>query len=311
MDLPIETSGTKMHDIIVSRGQSLELLRPDPNTGKVHTMLTVEVFGIIRSLMAFRLTGGIEDCLVVGFDSGQIVILEYVPAKNVFEKLLTNFFLIMGAIEKQKLVYILNRDPESRLTIFSLLGAHESNTLVYHMVGVDEGFENTMFACLKFDYEEAETDPTGEEAIKTQQTLAFYELDFGLTMSCESTHANFLVSVPGGKPSGLLICSEKYLTYKNLGDKPDIRCPIPRCRNYLDDPERAMIFVCSATHKTKSTFFFLAQTEQGDIFKITLETDDDVVTEIKLKYFDSIPVSNSMCVLKTGFLFVASEFGNQ
>lgn len=85
-------------------------------------------------------------------------------------------------------------------------------------------------------------------------------------------------------------------------------------QNDLDDPERGMIFVCSATHKTKvsrdlregtfslltkfeeryiytdycfaspytvynlqSMFFFLAQTEQGDIFKITLETDEDMV----------------------------------
>jgi hypothetical protein len=47
-----------MQEILVSRGKSLELLRPDPNTGKVHTLLTVEVFGIVRSLMAFRLTGG-------------------------------------------------------------------------------------------------------------------------------------------------------------------------------------------------------------------------------------------------------------
>jgi hypothetical protein len=51
-------SGSKMQEILVSRGKSLELLRPDPNTGKVHTLLTVEVFGIVRSLMAFRLTGG-------------------------------------------------------------------------------------------------------------------------------------------------------------------------------------------------------------------------------------------------------------
>ncbi|KAF7462241.1 Hypothetical predicted protein [Marmota monax] len=57
-------------------------------------------------------------------------------------------------------------------------------------------------------------------------------------------------------------------------------------------------------------FFFLAQTEQGDIFKITLETDEDMVTEIRLKYFDTVPVAAAMCVLKTGFLFVASEFGN-
>ena len=72
-----------------------------------------------------------------------------------------------------------------------------------------------------------------------------------------------------------------------------------------------MIFVCSATHKTKSMFFFLLQTEQGDIFKVTLETDEEMVTEIKLKYFDTVPVATSLCVLKTGFLFVASEFGNQ
>ena len=82
-------------------------------------------------------------------------------------------------------------------------------------------------------------------------------------------------------------------------------------QNDLDDPERGMIFVTSATHKTKSMFFFLVQTEQGDIFKVTLETDDDMVTEIKLKYFDTVPIATALNVLKTGFLFVASEFGNQ
>lgn len=61
--------------------------------------------------------------------------------------------LIAGAIEKQKLVYILNRDAEARLTISSPLEAHKSNTLVYHTVGVDVGFENPMFACLEIDYE--------------------------------------------------------------------------------------------------------------------------------------------------------------
>ena len=42
----------------------------------------------------------------------------------------------------------------------------------------------------------------------------------------------FQISVPGGNdgPSGVLICSENYITYMNLGDQPDIRCPIPRRR---------------------------------------------------------------------------------
>lgn len=60
---------------------------------------------------------------------------------------------ILGAIEKQKLVYILNRDAEARLTISSPLEAHKSNTLVYHTVGVDVGFQNPIFACLEIDYE--------------------------------------------------------------------------------------------------------------------------------------------------------------
>lgn len=168
-------SGSKMQEILVSRGKSLELLRPDPNTGKVHTLLTVEIFGVIRSLMSFRLTGGTKDYIVVGSDSGRIVILEYIPAKNIFEKVHQETFgksgcrrivpgqylaidpkgraVMVGAVEKQKLVYILNRDAEARLTISSPLEAHKSNTLVYHMVGVDVGFENPMFACLEIDYE--------------------------------------------------------------------------------------------------------------------------------------------------------------
>ena len=60
---------------------------------------------------------------------------------------------MIGAIEKQKLVYILNRDSAARLTISSPLEAHKSHTLVYHLVGVDVGFENPMFACLELDYE--------------------------------------------------------------------------------------------------------------------------------------------------------------
>ena len=79
-------SGGKQQEIVISRGRLLEIVRPDPNTGKIHTLLTVEVFGIIRSIIAFRLTGGSKDYLIVGSDSGRIVILEYNAAKNVFEK---------------------------------------------------------------------------------------------------------------------------------------------------------------------------------------------------------------------------------
>ena len=51
-------SGTRQQEIVISRGNVLELLKPDVNTGKVHVAISVEIFGVVRSLMAFRLTGG-------------------------------------------------------------------------------------------------------------------------------------------------------------------------------------------------------------------------------------------------------------
>ena len=69
---------------------------------------------------------------------------------------------MVGAIEKQKLVFIMNRDAQARLTISSPLEAHKTNTIVFHIVGVDVGFENPLFACLEIDYEEADNDPTGK-----------------------------------------------------------------------------------------------------------------------------------------------------
>ena len=78
------------------------------------------------------LTGGSRDYVVVGSDSGKIVIVEYSADKGCFEKVHAEVYgktgcrrivpgqfvatdprgraVMIGAIEKQKLVYILNRD---------------------------------------------------------------------------------------------------------------------------------------------------------------------------------------------------------
>lgn len=83
-------AGTKQQEIALAKGRILELVRPDPNTGKVYTLLSIDIFGVIRSMIAFRLTGGSKDYLIIGSDSGRIVILEYIPSKNCFEKVFFN-----------------------------------------------------------------------------------------------------------------------------------------------------------------------------------------------------------------------------
>jgi splicing factor 3B subunit 3 len=50
-------AGTREQLIITAAGSQLSLLRPDPSQGKVITLLSHDVFGIIRSLAAFRLAG--------------------------------------------------------------------------------------------------------------------------------------------------------------------------------------------------------------------------------------------------------------
>ena len=79
-------SGAKAHEVVVARGKTLELLRPDEQ-GRVQSVCSVEVFGCVRSLAPLRLTGGEKDQLVVGSDSARIVVLEFNADKNGFEKL--------------------------------------------------------------------------------------------------------------------------------------------------------------------------------------------------------------------------------
>ena len=51
-------SGVRQQEIIVARGDRLELLRVDAQTGKISIVLSSGAFGSIRSLAVFRLTGG-------------------------------------------------------------------------------------------------------------------------------------------------------------------------------------------------------------------------------------------------------------
>eukprot|EP00048_Salpingoeca_helianthica_P016590 m.233134 g.233134 ORF g.233134 m.233134 type:complete len:1196 (+) comp18997_c0_seq1:31-3618(+) len=331
--------GTKVQLIAVAKGKILELLEPNPATGKLTTLLSLEVFGVIRSMMPFRLTGGVKDYLVVGSDSGRIVVLEYNTDKNVFDRVHMETFgksgcrrivpgqylaadpkgraIMIAAIEKQKLVYIMNRDSAARLTISSPLEAHKAFTIVTHCTGLDVGFENPLFACLESNYEECDQDPTGEARRQLQQTLTFYELDLGLNHVVRKQSiplekpANLLIPLPGPNdgPGGVLVCGEDEITWRTAGKSTPVTIRIPRRKTVLES-DRGTLIVNYAMHKAKTVFFYLLQTEQGDLFKLNIAAAEGVVTDLHLKYFDTVPVANALCLLRNGHLFVASEFAN-
>ena len=156
-------SGPKVQEIVVSKGTAIELLRPDQH-GKLKSIAFRECFGIVRSMSAFRLAGANRDHVVVGSDSGRIVVLKFDKEKNQFEQVHKETFgksgvrrvvpgqfccidpkgraVMLAAVEKQKVVYVLNRDSQANLTISSPLEANKGKTVAFDVCALDNGLEN-------------------------------------------------------------------------------------------------------------------------------------------------------------------------
>ena len=231
---------------------------------------------------------------------------------------------LIASIEKNKLVYVLNRNPQAELTISSPLEAHKPQTIVFAMTALDSGFENPVFAALEVDYTECDQDPTGEATANVEKLLVYYELDLGLNHVVRKWSdpvdrtASMLFQVPGGGdgPSGVLVCGLDNITYRH-SNQDALRIPIPRRRGPTENPDRKRQIVCGVMHKMRGAFFFLLQSEDGDLFKVTIDMVLDEneqatgeVKNLKIKYFDTVPVATSLCILKSGFLFVAAENGS-
>ncbi|KIY91781.1 Splicing factor 3B subunit 3 [Monoraphidium neglectum] len=222
---------------------------------------------------------------------------------------------MIAAVEKQKFVYVLNRDAAANLTISSPLEAHKSHNVVFSAAALDCGFDNPVFATIELDYSEVDQDPSGEAAQGAQKQLVYYELDLGLNhvvrkwSDAVDNGANLLIPVPGGGdgPGGVLVAAENFLLYRHQGHE-ELRAVLPR-RDVLP-ADRGVLIVSYAAHKKKAYSFFLLQSEYGDIYKATLQHSGDTVTNLTVKYFDTLPPTASLAVLKTGFLFAASEFGS-
>ena len=231
---------------------------------------------------------------------------------------------LIASVEKNKLVYVLNRNAQAELTISSPLEAHKPQTLVFALVGLDVGYENPVFASIEVDFSESDQDPTGQAFEELEKSLVYYELDLGLNHVVRKWSdpvdrtATMLFQVPGGAdgPSGVLVCGLDSITYRH-SNQDALKVAIPRRKGATENPERKRTIISGVMHKMRGAFFFLLQSEDGDLFKVTLDMIEDdsgqptgEVKRLKIKYFDTVPIASSLCILKSGFLFVASDTGN-
>ncbi|KAA6371683.1 MAG: putative Splicing factor 3B subunit 3, partial [Streblomastix strix] len=266
-------------------------------------------------MAAFRPVRQKKDFLALGSDSGKLSIVEYDASKErlvpVFQeaygktgcrRIIPGQFIavdpkgraiMIAAIERQKLVYILNINNEEKLIISSPLVANNNNSLVYSVVALDVELRNPMFACLEVSY--GDPDRNGEVGYEPviEKHVVFYEVDLGLNnvVKCRSERvdptSNLIIAVPSSDTSrqqdsnsnaiggqqqgssfggGIIVCSEDTITFISPQFKRYISY-VPRRR--VIPEERGILIVAHAMHISKTKMFFLLQNELGDIFKLT------------------------------------------
>jgi splicing factor 3B subunit 3 len=244
----------------------------------MQSVMSADVFGVVRDMLAFRLVGGNRDYLVIASDSGKLVVLQLDGVRLKFVKLHEETYgrsgcrrivpgqflavdpsgraILVGAVEKAKLVYIANRDSSGELTISSPLEASKAHFVTMSACGVDVEFENPIFAAIEIGYQQ-DVAYTGDGAVAAVgKNLTFYELDLGLnhvtrkwTTPCDKG-ASMVLPVPGGDdgPGGVLVCCESKLVFMNH-EHDDVVCPLPRRFGVSDDA--SVLIVASGLHKQK------------------------------------------------------------
>ena len=370
----------------------------------------VETRSILRSLQSLRASGAKRDVLVVGSDSGCFAVLDFErgdatdAAGGGGEGVLASprilhcpdfgkagvrrdtpgqylaadprgRAVLAASVEKRKLVYVVHRDAQGGVNLASPLEAHRPRTLVFDAAGVDNGYDNPLFACLEAQYEDHEDAVLRERARKERREaaaqagpsdggkeeeddddaaaeigrpgdgftkqVAYYELDLGLNHVSRRWAATVhrtaccLAAVPGGAdgPSGVLVGGEDYLEYLHEGmadpplppDAPPppgggttarrprrLMCAVPR--RELHPPEKGLLITSiSVLRQKKGKFFALAQSELGDVYKVTLSMpkgDKTRVTGMTVCLLDTLPVGNALNISKLALLFLPAEFGD-
>ncbi|MES1907173.1 MAG: hypothetical protein MHM6MM_000340 [Cercozoa sp. M6MM] len=373
-------SAPKQHEIVVAKGHTLELLRPDAEATQLVSVASWECFAVIRTLQTMRVAKQNRDIILVGSDSGMLIALKFNARHSRFERLVGEIFgktgcrrtvpgqyiaadpagraLMVSAVEQRKFVYVMEALPDAteaelmedeqalggdplRVNVSSPIEAHKKDVLVQSLTALDRGLGgNPQWAALELDMrEDAEalndaaaklraagdttTDPCTQVDALASKMLTFYELDLSLNTVVRryaeevDATANLVVAVPGGAvgggengPGGVLVFSENWVTWLDM-EQDEVRAPFPRRWGWPD--ERGLMAVNAAVHRQKGLCFVMAQTELGDLYKITLDWSPEAeprVTSLRVEYFDTLPRATSICLLRNGFFFAACETGD-
>lgn len=337
----------RQQQLILAKCERLSMHVLDTTNNEWKTILTHNAFGILRRIASVRIPGTPCDLLIVTSDAGRIALLQYIPEKNRFERIhletygksgirrtIPGMYLavdprgrccMLGSAEKNKTVYILNRDQEQKVTISSPQEVSQPQVITFALCPVDTNFQNPLFAALEVNCSDIDQDHTDTSYTEREKLLVYYRVDLGLNHVIREWAApvdyssNLLLQVPGGTdgPSGVVVCALGSISYRHY-DHETLTIKIPRRRGPTENPDRDRRIISGVTHKLKNAFFLLLQTDDGDVFKLSMVLDVDhngnkigTVSDMELRYFDTLPLASTMCVLKNDrCLYLAVESGD-
>ena len=343
----------KKHEIIFSKGTILELCSLSSTTGKLETLISKELYSQIRKISPFRLSGNKKDSIIILSDSGKISILEIenntlniikihqeTYGKSGCRRITPGEYIgidprgraiMIGAIEKQKFVYIMNRDNENKMTISSPLEAHKNNVICYDLCGLDVGYYNPLFCAIEVDYGNFDDDDSFVNTGILYKNLTYYEMELSLNYVIRKVSlkidksANLLIPIPiygnvnNSNNGGVLVFCEDFVFFKDnfnaINHKDfefDVKCFFPqRLENVVSENKRKIMMINYSIYKKKEVFYILTQSEFGDLYKIILNYDQksNKVNDIFIEYFDTIQIATSITII-SGFIFASSETGN-
>lgn len=321
---------TQTHIDIYDVGNGmLEYLGSWAFTGTILQMEKLNVEGCKRSLLALVTDSGNFSCLRFRREvsEGRVYMetlcnepfsrsgVRRLSPQSSLEADLHGRCMLLSGTERSRLCFLTDWQ-RGQLVVSSGVEMKRHGRFQVSTTVCDTSFDNPVFASIEME------GGTGDVY------LSFYVMDLGLNhmvvgndVCMEDKTLSFILGCPNLQPYGIgtrdertqredinpfVLCGfDGYISLRDMEGFYDVSVQLPSRKDTT-----STIIVSGTIHKLKKDFFILLQSNHGDLYKVSIIPENDTGAPVmRIAYFDTIPVSESLHIFKSGSLLSLSEFG--
>lgn len=308
----------------------------DVARGTLHRLAEIPIFATITTMESFRMENSNLSLLAMTSDSGNFTVarfhrasLDRIDLETLVNHPMTRSQIrrvspishmtldpygrcvLLSAIEKNKLCFVLNRNSDGTLAVQSPLEAIRPGVITLDITACDVQYDNPCFAAIEIE--------------ANAYHLVFYILDLGLNHIVKkadyqiNSEANYVMGIPALSKYKIscatetdeinpfvLVGFDNYLLIKDLKGFFSLKVQIPRRSG------QNVTIISGALQVLKKSFFILLQSNFGDLYKLTVEADENDRSRplVAISYFDTISQAEKLHIFKNGYLYANSELGD-